>query len=202
MLGALLLLMTAIDDARGSPTDALPVLVKPEVAVARVATCGLGTAKAAFDAVMQEEVVSITGVASASDEQLECVARASLDTFYYVTVPRPIEDAYRSRYFDLSRERGLQLAREWLQQRGLLERLPAYNQQKSDEPAFIRQLETLCGPKAEGAVKSLGGMGTFNLDVLASRPLDEETHWCLVNAAIASGYPFGFIGNEQYGTEP
>ena len=37
---------------------------------------------------------------------------------------------------------------------------------------------------------------------LSEGKLDDETMWCLVNAAAASGYRVGFIGNEAYEQQP
>ncbi|KAA9011058.1 hypothetical protein F4U94_21655 [Sphingobium limneticum] len=176
--------------------DTPPVLVKPEVAAAKVAECGFKKVHSKFDDTLQEEVVEVLDVAPISDSQLKCAARASLATSYYVTFISPVEQAYQSVYWGLSREQAKIDARVWLDKRGLLSSLPAYDANSTDEVSFARSLEKLCGPKAAGTLQPLNGMATFKSEILASGVLDEETLWCLTNAAEVSGYPLGFMGNE------
>lgn len=53
-----------------------------------------------------------------------------------------------------------------------------------------------------GATFKKGALGTFEKGVHSAGKLDDETLWCLANAASASGYPLGFIGNESYQHRP
>ncbi len=198
MLGALLEVILIAGVLGTGPLDATAPREEPMVATARIAECGVGSVRPTVDETLQEDVVEIVGATSASEEQLRCIALASLDTRYYVIVPLPMQQAYDALYWRLSKERDLRDARSWLEERGLLSRLPIYDPHSSDELAFTRELETLCGPKAEGVLKSLKGMATINADTVSSGKLEEEALWCLVNAAAASGYPLGFVGNEQY----
>ncbi|MCI4589951.1 hypothetical protein MOK15_07580 [Sphingobium sp. BYY-5] len=204
MLGTLIKLMAAIL-AGASPANPLDIpveLVKPEVAVAQVAACGVKSVRLKFDDTLQEDVIEVEYMTSASEEQLRCVAHASLASHYYVVFPSSIERAYQALYRRLSNEQDRTVAKAWLEKRGLLSRLPVYDPQHLDEAAFVRELEAMCGPKAIGTVKVMHGMGTFEGTAISSGKLDDETFWCLVNGAAASGYPFGFIGNEKYGENP
>ncbi|KXU29178.1 hypothetical protein A0J57_16720 [Sphingobium sp. 22B] len=176
--------------------DTPPVLVRPEIAIQKIAACGFKKVDLKFDDTLQEDVIDVLDDASISDEQLRCAALASLASNYYVTFPAPIEKAYQPLYWNLSREQAKADAKAWLDKKGLLSRLPTYDQKQSNSSAFARSLEKLCGPKASGTLKPLNGMSTFNDSALATGALDEETLWCLTNAAMASGYPLGFIGNE------
>lgn len=178
--------------------DTPPVLVKPEVAAAKVAECGFKKVHSKFDETLQEDVVEVLDDAPIADSQLQCAARASISISYYVTFMPPVEQAYQSIYWGLSHEQAKTDAQAWLDKRGLLSRLPSYDAKSADEVEFARSLERLCGPKATGVLQPLNGMATFTADVLASGALDEETLWCLTNAAEVSGYPLGFIGNEAY----
>lgn len=188
------------------PASALKVpieLVKPEVTVARVEACGFKNVEAVADETLQEHVVNVIDASPASPEQLRCVALVSLDTHYYVTFPMPLEQTYQKLYRDLSDERGRVDARAWLESRGLLSRLPTYDPNRSDETTFVGALETMCGPRAAGTLVPVGGMATFKKGALPSLEgsgysegtLDNETFLCLHNAAVASGYALGFIGN-------
>jgi hypothetical protein len=187
----------------GSPGDVPVELVKPEVAAARVAACGFKSVRPKFDDEEQETVVEVLNVTSASGQKLRCAAAASLDTDYFVLFPAQVERSYETLYWRMSDERGKTDARAWLEKRGLLSRLPTYDPKSSDEIAFARTLEALCGPKADGTLQPMHGMATFKEGALgtitssgiSAGKLDDETMWCLFNAAEASGYPLGFIGN-------
>lgn len=203
MLGITLLLMGAAAPPAG-PFGVPHELVKPEVAVERVTACGFKSVRSRFDGELQEDVVEVMNVTTASAEQLRCTARASLDSVYYVVFPASIEQTYETLYWRMSRERDKADARVWLEKRGLLARLPTYDPKHSDETAFAHALEALCGPKAAGTLQPMHGMATFKDGALglpdkggiSPGKLDEETLWCLINASAASGYPLGFIGNE------
>jgi hypothetical protein len=155
---------------------------------------------------MQEDVVEVPEVTSASEEQLRCVALASLASSYYVVFRPEVEQAYQPLYWRLSEEHEKAAARVWLEKRGLLSRLPKFDPAQSDETAFAHKLERLCGPKATGTLQPMRGMATFKegaLGTLTKRgfskgKLDDETLMCLLHASAASGYPLGFIGNAPY----
>jgi hypothetical protein len=201
-----LALTTLAPPAPGALFDGPVDVVKPEIAAARVAACGFKSVRPIFDETLQETVVHVSDLGPASTMQLQCVARASLHSHYYVTFPEPTEQTYQALYWRMSRERDKADAKAWLERRGLLSRLPVYDPKRSDEAAFARSLEKLCGPQATGTLKPMGGMATFEEGALggfekgeqSAGKLDEVTFWCLVNAASASGYSVGFIGTETH----
>lgn len=182
--------------ASGAGLGAFPEMVQPEVALQQVVACGFGTAQVKSDDMLQEDVIDIPSVATIGEGQLECVARASIRTSYYVIFPVPTKDAYQAIYWQLSREQAMVDARDWLAQRGLLDHLPVYDPQKSDIAAFARTLENRCGVKTAHVLKPIGEMATFDEDVLLAESMDQDSFWCLTNAATVSGYPLGFIGRE------
>lgn len=179
-------------------------LVEPEVAARRVAGCGFKHVQPKFARDLDEDVVEVTNVTSASRRQLRCAALASLDTNYYVSFPEPVNDLYQTLYWRMEHARAKADARAWLFKRGLLARLPVYDRKRSDEAVVARKLEALCGPKAARTLRPVGGMATFNEGALGtidkegskSGNLDENTFLCVMNAATAAGYPVGFVGNE------
>jgi hypothetical protein len=92
-------------------------------------------------------------------------------------------------------------AREWLSARGLLNRVPKYQAGVTDDGAFTRQVEALCGSQAKGAFQSKYGFHALSPDwarQLGLPPKREgtETFSCLVNVTAYAGFTFGFIGNE------
>lgn len=206
--GGALILMAG---AAAQPTIRTPFgapfeLVTPKVAVQRVVACGFKNVRAKFDGELQEVVIGVTNVTTASAEQLRCTAVASLDTHYYVIFPAPVYQSYETLYSRMSRERDKADAISWLAKRNLLSRLPTYDPRRSGETAFAHTLEALCGQKAAGTLKPMHGMATFGDGVLGTiakggftkGKLDDETMSCIFNAAAASGYPLGFIGNEYF----
>lgn len=195
------LVVNALAGASGNPMAVPFELVKPEIAAANVADCGFSNVRPTFDETLQEDVVEVRGVSSASEEQLRCVALTSLQTDYYVVFLSSVEETYQPLYWNLSRERGKAEASAWLETRGLLSRLPTYDPKRSDDTNVARAIEGLCGPKAAGTLQPIEGMATFS-EALAGGNMDEETFLCLVNAAEVSGYPLGFVGKEDYRQEP
>ncbi|WP_324750289.1 hypothetical protein SH591_01965 [Sphingomonas sp. LY54] len=207
MLNLILMLMAGAAGALapGIPSDGPLVLVQPQVAVARVADCGFNSVQSRFDDDLQQEVVEVLDVSSATPEQLRCTVIASLNSHYYVLFPAPLSEAYQSLYWRISHEAEQADARAWLEKRGLLSQLPPYDPERSDEAVFVHTLEGLCGPAATGMLQAVGGMATLEeasgrieKGSVAQGKLDDETMSCLVNAAVASGYPLGFTGNEAY----
>ena len=200
MLRITLMLMigAAAPPASGGSFDVPVELVKPQVAAERVAACGFKSVRPKFDDELQEDVVEVRNVTTVSAEQLRCAALASLNSYYYVIFSAQVKQTYEKLYWGMSRERDKVDATAWLEKRGLLSRLPRYDPKNSDEIAFAHTLETLCGPKAAGTLQPMHGMVTLKNVALTPGKLDSETLNCLVNAATASGYPLGFIGNEAY----
>ena len=183
--------------AAANPVRALGAPVTPKDAAAGVAACGFSSDRAKFDALIQQDVIEVVRVTSASEEQLGCAARASIAYQYYVIFPEALEKAYQPLYAALARESEQANAKAWLAKRGLLARLPIYDPQRYDDRTFSRALERLCGPKATGTLEPGTGMAALNKAASEGR-LDEEALWCLVNAGTASGYSIGFVGNEAH----
>src|SRR5512139_1109075 len=76
--------------ASGARADAPPELVEPGIAADQVAGCGFASVRVKFDDLLHEEVIEVAELASASDEQLACAARASLATSYDVEFPEDL----------------------------------------------------------------------------------------------------------------
>lgn len=170
-------------------------LVRPEEAVRRVKACGFEKVTVKGDATLQEDVILVSGVSSASTEKLRCVAKASLDTVYYVEFPGQLNDAYWRIYQRVSDDAGRREARAWLERRGLLARLPTYKKGVEDDLVFARRLEELCGPNAKGVFIRDHGIISMKLGTPEKPSFDDDTFVCLSYAAGASGLPVYFIGN-------
>jgi hypothetical protein len=180
------------------------VLVKPQEAAARIAACGFKDVRPKFDEALQEDVVEVLDKSSVTPEQMRCAAEVSLDSRYYVVFPTPLYEAYERLFWRMSEMRNIAEGEAWLAERGLLSRLPRYDQKRSNEGAFAHSLELLCGPKATGTLQPIGGRGTFKKGALGTvekggltdGKLDDETITCLLHASTVSGYRIGIIGNE------
>jgi hypothetical protein len=175
-----------------------PKIASPEVAAKRVKACGFEHVRVKNDPELQEDVVEVSALSDAPQSKLHCVAQVSLDTITYVEFPKPVNDAYQRLYIEMERDHGQQEARGWLQQRGLLSKLPTYQKGRDDDLQFAREIENVCGPKAKGVFVRLDGHVTLNFGSPEKPTVDKDTAECLFNAMWASGMPFGFVGNEYY----
>lgn len=177
--------------------------VTPQVAAERVSQCGLGAVTTSYDEVLQSGVLRAPGATAVSDEQLACADRAASD--YLLELPPAVQPRYDAiRAARLSAHARVE-GRAWLAKRGLLGRLPRYEAGVTDEAAFTRQLERLCGPRAEGAFQSEYGFHAISPDwARRSFKRFEEgagALLCLMNAAQAAGFEIGFIGREAPSNE-
>jgi hypothetical protein len=168
-----------------------------EEAAERASKCELGLVTVKYDAELQSQTLVPAAAGSASDEQLTCINKAS--SSYSVELPPPEQirfDAIRLKRFDVAFEK---YAREWLAARGILDRVPKYEQGITNDAAFAREIEKLCGPRARGAFHSRFGPHTLSPDWLGRevRKGDvEDVMGCLMSVSRVAGFDYGFIGNE------
>lgn len=175
-----------------------PVLgrVWPGTAAERVRACGFRNVALWYDRTLDEYAVIVSGSDAASDEQLSCAAKASLDTDYSVDLPGPLAARYDRLYWPLAEDAARRRARAWLASRGLLARLPPYVRGRTDSLAYARKLERICGPRAHGAFHMDDGFVTITTGPEAKAELDPATFDCLSNALWASGLPTGLVGSD------
>lgn len=143
----------------------------------------------------------VASATSATEGQLACIDRAA--SYYDVELPPNIQ-----KRFNAIREARwsavfLAEARKWLSARGLLERVPKFIPGMTDEAAFAREVEKLCGPNAQGAFQSKYGFHALSPDWIGKlgmppQPKGEEAFSCLLNVTTVAGFEIGFIGNEAY----
>ncbi len=186
-----LLLLQAAAQARDLPEDE----INPDAALGRVKACGFAQVDMKVDDVLQEGVVVVSGLTEATDKQLRCAADASLATTTFVEFPQPLDERYQRLYVRVAKQRYEVRARAWLDQRGILAKLPTYVEGKSDRHAVELKIEELCGPKAKGQLTE-GKM--FSADDPDSLSIDAETFQCVYYGADISGLRIGFVGNDYY----
>ena len=189
-----------------SPPDPLETpfdQIAAEVAAERISKCGLGAVTIRYEEDLQSEVLTAAGATSSTDEQLACADKAA--SYYDLELPPAVQSRYDavrqarvSGYFRKQSE-------AWLAQRGLLERVPKYEAGVTDDAAFTRQVENLCGPRAQGAFRSEHGFHVISPDWMQRtlKPGAEgfEVFTCLTNAVTVGGFEVGFIGNEAASEE-
>ena len=178
-------------------------LPNPAPAIEQVKACGFADAVIKNDPTLQETVVVVLGATTALDEQLRCVAKASLNTDTYVYFPESLNGKYENVYRALSQEKALAEARAWLDRPGLLARLPKYEEGKTDDLEFAKSLEHLCGKAASGAFGLSDGRLTMSLTWMktaARRKQGSDAFYCLMHSATVAGFPLGFEGNEAFTT--
>jgi hypothetical protein len=182
--------------AVGPPVD-VPIL-NPRAAAAHVRACGLRHVRVKSDPDLEEDVVEVSHVSTATDVQLRCVAQQSLAWGTYVEFPERLNQTYQKVYFEIADAAARIHARVWLDRRGLLAKLPTYVKGQTDDLTFARRLEGLCGPQARGAYVRDHGRVILKPGNPEQPAIDNGTFECLLNATTASGFPMSFVGNEYY----
>jgi len=176
--------------------------ITAEMAVERVAKCGLGSATIRYEDELQSDILSLPEAASATESQLSCLDSA---TGFGIFVELP--PSLQPRFAAIREARASSIvraeARKWLLKRGLLERVPRYVPGTTDEAAFTRAIEHLCGPRAKGAFQSQYGRHTLSPEWmkalrLPSKDENIDALSCLLNVTAVAGFSIGFIGNEAY----
>src|SRR5260221_3336947 len=171
--------------------------ITAQEAAKRVAQCGLGPVTTRHDKDLDEDLLIATNTKSATDEQLACAEKAvSYYTLELTPTVQPHYDALREARFDAWFK---DEARAWLSARGLLNRVPKYQQGVTDDGVFTRQVEGLCGPQTNGAFQSKYGFHALRpewirqLGVPTNRQAI-ETMSCLTSATRVAGFKGHFIG--------
>ena len=179
--------------------DAFERITAPE-AVKRLTQCNLGPVTVRYDADLDEDVLIVKEIKSATDEQLGCADKAV--SFYTLQLPSNIQTRY-----DAMRKARLSgvfqsQARAWLSARGLLDQVPKYQEGVTNDAVFTRQIEALCGPRAKGAFQSKLGFHAVSPDwAMHNLNLPDEggdALTCLMSVGAVAGFRFGFIGNGYY----
>lgn len=176
--------------------------ITAEEAVKRAKKCGLGGVTIRYGPEWQLEILTVTDAAEASDSQLDCLDKA---TGWSIFVELPADIQHR---FDAIREARVSAImlvedRKWLGERGMLGRVPEYMPGVTDAGAFTREVEKLCGPRADGAFQSEYGFHALSpswLDKVGMplKPENEEVFMCLLKVTRVAGFEVGFIGNAVY----
>lgn len=201
MFATVAFLFLSAGAAQASPPPL--AVASPTVAVERVKACGFKHVRVKEDDELQEEVVEVTGVSTVPEAKMRCAVKVSLDTVRYVLFPAPASKDYWRLYSEMEGKGGDRQtawmqgnARDWLQQHGLLAKLPTYEKGKTDDLAFARQLEGLCGPEAKGVFRLFNGHVVLWPAIPGTGQMDFSALQCVISAAEVSGMPFGFVGNE------
>jgi hypothetical protein len=190
--------------ALAAPSSALPTVERltPQEAAERVSQCGLGLVTTHYERDLQEDVLVASGAQSATDEQLACAYKV-VGFFYTLELPpnvQPRFDAMLEAKADLWMKAQ---ARDWLTAKSLFDRVPKYQKGITDDGAFTREVEALCGPQAKGAFGSKYGPHVLSPQWIKKVGLPPSAHdtdamSCIFNVTAFAGFELGFIGNEYY----
>lgn len=181
----------------------VPERVSPKAAAERVSRCGLGPVTIRYDDLLQSEVLSAPQATVATDEQLGCADKAV--SYYDLELPSPVQPRYEAMRAKRAALLSRSEAKQWLAEQGLSERLPTFEKGVTDENAFSRSAEEVCGPRAKGAFDSAYGPHVLSPHwierELGSGNFDSKAFRCLVSVAQAAGYDVGLVGNEAEAVE-
>ena len=168
----------------------------PQIAATRVAACGARPVTVRFDTDLDSDVL-VVGATAISDRQLACIDKGA--SFYDVELPPSVQPRFdgirEARYAALMASE----ARKWLKTHNLLDRLPKHESGLTDDAAFGREVEALCG--ADQALQSRYSAHALNPEWAMQHATDVRPEngplACLLNVAWATGFKIGFIGNER-----
>lgn len=170
--------------------------ITPKVAAERIVRCGVGPVTVRTDEAIEEDVLVVAAKGVITDEQIACIAKAA--SFYDVELPRDaqprLDASTKAKSAALAKAEG----RRWLTTHHLLGKLPTYEAGVANDDSFAREVEELCG--ANGALHSKYGVHALNpawANHQKGPPEEGGPFACVINAALASGYRFAFIGNER-----
>lgn len=174
--------------------------LSPQMAAEQVSQCGLGPVTIKFEEEIQSFILVPQGSASSTDEQLKCADTAA--GIYDLGLP----EAVLRRFYAIRSERVTALAvlaaKKWLTEHRLLDRVPKYEKGLSNDAAFVRSVERLCGPRARGAFRSAHGPHALSPTWIEreGNPGGSSSHVlaCLLNVTTFAGFEVGFVGNEAY----
>lgn len=170
--------------------------ITPQVAAQRVAACGVGAITVRSDADLDADVL-VVAAAAVSDRQLTCMDKAA--SFYDVELPPSVQPRFNAIREARSAALMASEARKWLRAHNLLDRLPKYESGVTDDAAFGREVEKLCG--ADQALQSRYGPHALSpewaMQHATDARLEDGPMACLLNVTWATGFKMGFIGNEQ-----
>ena len=197
-LTALALIAAASAPAPAPSQDPTAGRILPGLAAQQVGSCGFPSVSLSYDGLLGEYIVMVPGIHEAPDDQLRCAAQVSLKTDYYINFMNPLNRRYEEVYWPIAEGEGRAGARDWLSKRGLLSKLPQYEAGKTDDLAYARKLENVCGPGATGSFAVEQGTLLLKAGSAGHPRVDSETFDCLMNAQWASGMPTGFATNEYY----
>lgn len=165
--------------------------------LARLETCGIasGQVTVAYEDVLQDYNIAISASAEAlSEEQYLCLARLALENAYTISFE---DDEARARLWHATQKAELELARSWLEDRGMLASLPLFDPAREDLATYVRALEAYCGVSPGTALEV---KAERRLRVLWQRAASsEDQFWTLMHAITASnlrehGISTGVIG--------
>lgn len=110
----------------------------PETVLSSVAACGIGGATVEFDGTLQENIVILPATTVMSDEQLDCIAEAAFETGYFFGLPDDYFAAFFRRRDEIASSWNTELARQWLEEQGLLADLPDRANDETDQDFALR----------------------------------------------------------------
>lgn len=186
-------------------------LTPPDQAQQVVIACGLPKARVSvsFERDDQEDVIWISIDQPPLTEQiLACVARASLQTSYYVYFRDAGEqDRYGLVYTKIEYETELIEARSWLAERKLLSNIPL--PEKGRLADYAKAVEKFCGVRPASLLLAKhddfitfteDGLGRITNNGIEGGAASDEQFECVTKVISAGdlrskGIGFGFIGN-------
>lgn len=177
------------------------------VVVAQLSPCGLRSGDVAlrFDDELQSTIVTVRRSAKVDAPNFICIRQALWAKADVQFENERLFKLYRAFDEEMSRAEARAVARAWLNQRGLLERLPTFA--SGETASFVTvKIEQFCGIRAGAAFEERpGGFIAIKRSFMTMPPPPAAE--CLLYAVAAIdfeklGFKFGFVGNEAVAEQP
>jgi hypothetical protein len=181
-------------------------LPSPPPVIEQLTRCGLnaGGLTIEFDDLLQTAVVTVKIGAGGRASMFPCVRHAIWGAAEITFENEKLGEAYRQFDQSVGAAEGQAMARAWLAEHGLLDRLPQFATGEG-EASIREKIESFCSiPRGTALELASPGFLTFRHDFMTLPPKPEFE--CLLYTLMAvdlekQGLSFGFIGNERYASE-
>lgn len=161
---------------------------------------------------LQDGVAAVSGSAKVSDDQLQCLAKATVDHGYIIAFA---DAELNARFADKAnkafRESRLTYARGRLAAFGALDKLPVFDPKRESVDAFVSKVELMCGAKPRSVIRRISPTELAIDDRMLRRVMRDSRAGRQVECVQAvlgatdldsAGVRFGFVGNEEEAGAP
>ena len=196
---SLLLAVLFTQDASEPQPFVITVRPSADKIAEQLVDCGFDRASPRYEEDIEDQVITVVHQGPVDDPQIECAARLYLQAYYWIDFSEPVRSRFAAKVDEIGRPAAIARSRAWLEENNLLENMPIYDADGSDE-IFVEQVEEHCGRAAEGLLSSEWGPNVLSPEWFEADGMNQERAdalTCVLQTVLANGLPIGMIGNEK-----